>query len=384
MQTEYYFSSEHGDVPIAVETMARPFMVSPLERHPFLTLGDFLEGVRSFVWSDRGERMAGLLQASGHPPLRPDDIDRLCLTFEKYGTLYHILRLEAHIHGRTFRYAVSVAHSAGAQTILEREFNLVAELHQKFRLPYIPKIHRHAEVAIRGSDHRTESFAITLADWFTHYHEWHFDGDPNQAAGAVIWDMEQGFRALSHDEIGVIISLAAKILTLYFDCPTTRRIHPWHHGAGDFIVCLSGSAIDVRLISVRGYEPLSTSPELPLKTPAALMEGLMAFVLDLSLKMRLDKREGVGETIWAADFIIPFILDGFAKGIKEKEGKGELAGLSSDQVIQDFKRRSQREIRGILAQRISAYHRTDPRDHPVLIRHLTAHCDQVYRLIQQL
>ena len=46
MIIEYLFSSPEGDISLAPEDLARPFLITPSEHHPFLTLGDYFEAIR--------------------------------------------------------------------------------------------------------------------------------------------------------------------------------------------------------------------------------------------------------------------------------------------------------------------------------------------------
>jgi len=72
--------------------------------------------------------------------------------------------------------------------------------------------------------------------------------------------------------------------------------HPsWHHAAG--ISCKEHwGVVDVRLTTARGYEPLVIFIEDQDINPVM---ALLYFFLDLTVRMRLDRWEGVGEIVWA-------------------------------------------------------------------------------------
>ncbi len=64
MEIKYLFSSPEGDISLGPvedpvfggEDLARPFLITPSEHHPFLTLGDYFEAIRAFILKDQGKR----------------------------------------------------------------------------------------------------------------------------------------------------------------------------------------------------------------------------------------------------------------------------------------------------------------------------------------
>ena len=114
-----------------------------------------------------------------------------------------------------------------------------------------------------------------------------------------------------------IFEESSKILALYYDGRDFSRIGAWHHAAGDFIVkARDDEGINVRLTTVRKYEPL------PETENAAPMIALVYFFLDTTVRMRLDRLNGVGETVWADDFAVTATVKGFIEGLRAREIKG--------------------------------------------------------------
>ncbi|MBW1803863.1 MAG: hypothetical protein JRJ85_24415, partial [Deltaproteobacteria bacterium] len=270
------FSSPEGDVPVSGNMMQRPFILRPLENHPFLTLGDFFHAIRDFVWQNNGKRLCGIIgrlkgQATFH-----DRIDQLIIRYEKYGTLYQIASVEATAENLKEKLTVTAAVTPEARETLNRECKLLNRLIDRWPFPFIPRIYIKDQVEAKTSE-KAETFAMVLSDWFEGYHEWHFSGDRNTASAIDLWDMGQGFRPAPANVVHEIIGQAAMILTLYYDPVSYSQIFPWHHGAGDFVVKVDENGVDVRLISVRGYDPLVFL--LGNKQPGAL-EALLFFFLD--------------------------------------------------------------------------------------------------------
>ncbi|MGC1403805.1 MAG: hypothetical protein WA974_12855, partial [Thermodesulfobacteriota bacterium] len=100
---------------------------------------------------------------------------------------------------------------------------------------------------------------------------------------------------------------------------TYEQIFPWHHGAGDFVVKLTDDGLEVRLVTVRQYGAMADPSEMDRN------EALLFFFLNLSIRMRLDRLDGVGELIWAEDECLDMTWEGFKEALQVKEREGVLA-----------------------------------------------------------
>jgi len=377
LKTYYLFSSNRGDIPVEKTILERPFVARPLENHPFLTLGDFFEAIRLFIWQNQGRKLARLLQNKQGSPVKPGDIGSLAIRYEKYGTLYHVISIEVGTQKNRWKFALSVAQYRQARETLDREFHLLAHLHQKYDYPYIPQAYFKDTHEIKKGPHQ-ETFLMALCGWFEGYHEWHFQKENNQAETAVIWDMEKGYQRATKQEVCEIIRLASKILTLYFDPNTFQRIDPWHHGAGDFVVKREPKGVDVRLITVRGYEPVVAFPADHTLSPG---EGLLVFFLEMTIKMRLDKSEGMGSPLWASPIVIPPVLEGFLEALRLKEKLGDMGPFSVEAFIDHIQRLSEKKLHSKLVQLTRKYRFTDPQDFSCIRQHLKEHGLDLYRAL---
>ena len=378
VKTVYLFSSPEGDVPVSKDMMQRPFILRPLENHPFLTLGDFLHAIRDFVCQNEGKRLCGIIGRLKGQGISCERIDQLIIRYEKYGTLYQIASVEAAAENLREKLAVMAALTPDAKKTLDRECKLLDRLIDRWPYPFIPRIYVKDMVDVKKSD-KVETFKMALSDWFDGYHEWHFSGDKNIAPTIDVWDMGQGLRSAATNVICEIIRQATMILTLYYDPASYGQIYPWHHGAGDFVVKVDEDRVDVRLISVRGYGPLIFL--LGNKQPVPL-EALMFFFLDMTVKMRLDKLEGMGEPLWAGDFVLPAILEGFIEGIRRKEKEGELSDGIMEKLIHHLKKTTPGALRARLFHQIEIYREIDPTDFICMKNHLNDHADALHRVLQ--
>jgi hypothetical protein len=121
---------------------------------------------------------------------------------------------------------------------------------------------------------------------------------------------------------------------------------------------LSGSGVDVRLVSVREYRSLLRSgPSVLDAAPDIrfLLEVLLLFLLQVSIRMRLDRLDGVGQMGWSG----PAAVDGTVVGVVEAVAdKPAPPGLSLDVLFRRYLAASTEEelldlCRGIAAKTIS-------------------------------
>lgn len=380
MNISYLFASAQGDVPVKEETLTRPFFSSPLETHPFLTLGDFFQAVENFVLRDGAHDLSGLLTRLWDRAVNPQEIDQILIRYEKYGSLYQMASAEVLSCGHRAKFAVSAALSSMAKTCLAHEFEILKELDHRFQLPFLPEPYFKDVILIEKGE-ASETFVMILSEWFEGYHEWHFSGDDADEEGIVIWDLEQGYRRGTVRETFETIRQAAKILTLYYDTETFQHIFPWHHGAGDFVVRTGEKGIDVRLVTVRGYDPAVSSDTGGWIDP---LTAITLFFLNMTVKMRLDKLEGMGEPVWAPAFILPAVLDGFFEALYLKEAEDDYHAGKIDGLIRLLRSLDEVTLRNRLHSLMLPYRQYDPVDSEIIEKHLEDHARELHEAIQDM
>jgi hypothetical protein len=136
-----------------------------------------------------------------------------------------------------------------------------------------------------------------------------------------VWDDIRRRYYLSLKQSAELYRQAARILTYYYNVESFEQIYPWHHGAGDFVVKIGETDLDLKLISARGYAPLFTKPNQLKngeKDTELILQALLIFFLNLSIRMRLDRYDGVGDIVWADGPVVQSTLDGVMDGLALK------------------------------------------------------------------
>jgi hypothetical protein len=161
---------------------------------------------------------------------------------------------------------------------------------------------------------RAKTVGMFTGEWFGSFHEFHVSGlDRNDSGNVRVWDPDNTDCFLSKDQAYHVYEQAAKILTACYDMHSFEHVAAWHHAAGDFVVNLDiAEKPQVKLVTVRRYSPMLTIGE---KSAEAVLNGLLLFLLDLSIRMRLDRLDGIREICWMDDFVVTATLSGFFQGL---------------------------------------------------------------------
>jgi hypothetical protein len=302
-------ASPGGDLPVTPDMMS----VGLEGCDQGTTYGEYFTAiVRMLVRDDQA--VPRMLAGSRGCPTSPD---KMVLRAEKHGALYHPASLEMVWmqgaedkveDGFRPRFAVLTAISPRGRDALRREALVLESLRQTSGGALLPQ-----PLAFRDE----EAVTFLVVPWFSGFHEFHVAKD----GGFSLWDHDQGIRRLGAEQAREVFFQAGRILTLCLDPVTGACGHPWSHAAGDFIVRWDDNGVQVRLTTIRGHGPLIET-ENPLS-------AMLAFVLDLALRMRLDRVEGVGGWGWLDQELMQAALSGFYAAVGERgTDAGALRGLA--------------------------------------------------------
>jgi hypothetical protein len=308
----YYLSSQADPIDSRHSLWHRPLpdrrakasSIPEAPAAPRTTYGDYFLAVARFCASDG---WALVRQAAAYKTARPieeAELQDIMIFLEKHGAFYHPARLQIKIADQLISLAVNVAVSSDGRRTLPYEVKALHRLSEQRPFGWLPRVY--------GS--QTAEIPMFLGDWFDGFHEFHLTRPADGESAIVVWDGSDAPTLLSKNQAADLYRQAAMILAACYDPLTTRQIFPWHHAAGDFVVRMDGNGVEVRLISARGYRPL-TEPAGEADSEQAVLEALTIFLIHLSLRMRLDRIDGVGPVAWAADACLAPMIEGFFQGL---------------------------------------------------------------------
>jgi hypothetical protein len=366
-EIQYLIASPAGDVPVDQSRLDFPLegdLSGTTYRSYFRAIANF------FVQSDfRPLREA--ISRSHIADTRPAALNAIIIRSEKHGALYHPASVECILPDGRIKFGLHVAVSDSGRTCLEREFAALNMLHSRIPLPYLPKPYHWQEL---------NSVGFLLEEWFEDFHEFHAACAEDGDVKLTLWEYGRGNRVLTSEEGFEIYRQAAHILTLYYDINEFRLIYPWHHAAGDFIASIAPSAdrrpavekISLRLTSARRYESFIGVDEDKLVHPAL---ALFYFLLHLSIQMRLDRLDGVGEVHWADDSCVTATVAGFFGGLGRKPDFREACGSVESflKLLQSFDRADLLKTSEPIVEQF-----VQTRDYAVIRGHLEEHIEKLY------
>jgi hypothetical protein len=280
--------------------------------------GEYFQTIRNFLENDGNEIICRALTRRLQQDVKAQDIREIQLCLVKHGEFYHPARIEVLTHRHKIPFVLNVAVSETGIKAINKEYHCLIKLNDEFPICFLPKVFGFGEVASTG-DHKIRMF---LGHWFEGYKEFHISRDPSDNRNKIlVWDDIRSPYYLSLKQSAELYRQAARILTYYYNVESFEQIFPWHHGAGDFVVKIGEANLDLKLISVRGYAPLFTNPN-QLKNgemdTEQILQALLIFFLNLSIRMRLDRYDGVGDIVWADGPVVQSTLDGVMDGLALK------------------------------------------------------------------
>ena len=283
-----------------------------------ITHGDYYWAAHSFLERNDFEIITRALRQRLQKDIKRQDLKEIRIFLEKHGEFYHPSRIEAVIYGQIISFVLNVAISQAGKRHIMEEYEFLEKLNEKHAASYLPQVYGWGEVYIKDAS----KVRMFLGEWFDEYYEFHISRDrPDKKDKIIVWDTKRGNFFLSSDQSLKLYALAAKILTHFYDLESFAQIFPWHHAAGDFVVKAEKNRIDLKLISVRRYA--SIFKELhDLKynenDSELILQAMLVFLLNLSIRMRLDRLDGVGDIFWADESAVFGTLIGFFEGLARK------------------------------------------------------------------
>jgi len=361
----YLVSSPHGDIPADESKWDLPLEGDEL-RTPYRI---YFHTIRDFLSKDEFKPLLSSISQQRGKEIRLNEVDEIVIRTEKHGLLYHPASIELILKGDNLKLGLNVAITDTGRHWLKVEWDVLQKLHTKYDYPYLPKAHMF-------SDFYRMSFL--LEDWFEGYHEFHISKEQDGTHRLKLWDFQDGYKYPSPEQSFDIYRQASKILTLYYDPDDFSEIFPWHHAAGDFVVKVMDETIDVRLTTARRYEPFIGFADQNTLNP---LLSLCYYLLNLTIRMRLDKLDGLGEIVWIEDRCVEATLRGFFDALTLKgdvtNSIGNTEGFLT--LLLSF---SVNDLKTLVNPLLEQYKGTG--DFSAVIPNLDKHIEELYVTLQNL
>jgi hypothetical protein len=316
----FHIRSDDCRLPVSPQILEQPLLYDVDDPHPSLTMADYLDAIARLV-----EKNRALLPFPGIGRDKSAQVD--CrITSEKLGAFYHVAKVELFSKAGSSCFAVNTAVSKTGRELLLKDHELLRRQAKRLAGPYIPSVLLLDPGEKKGVHRERPSFTHLVVEWLENFYEWHLCSIEGQARNFVLWT-DAGPRQLTEREYRLLFRRIALIATLLYDDRSGSFLQDWHHAAGDFITGRSAGGLEVRLITIRALESF---PFLDHDQHHHRFTSLILFLLDLSIRMRLDKLGGVGETVWFDPLVVEETVAGFMAGLKRH---GSLLGHGPGDIV---------------------------------------------------
>ncbi|MBA3009766.1 MAG: hypothetical protein KKF12_12895 [Proteobacteria bacterium] len=330
-------------------------------RGPVLTVGDYFTAAETFLQKADGRMLFEAFSAmagKGCGPIRAVD-----LFLEKHGAFYHPLRVKVVSEtGRSVSFVLNGAVSEPGLALIEKEYQLLAGFEKRLSGVCTPRVFGAGVQTLEtrkpeNLNLKKRTLGFFLGEWFEEFREFHVSEAQGKRQIAV-WESNGDVAHLSLERAQVIYEQVAYILTAHYNVHTGEQIFPWHHAAGDFVVNPLVKGLPVKLITVRGYQSLMEFD--PATDPKEnVLPALLFFFLNLTLRMRLDRLDGVGTPVFLEEPVLTATVHGFLRSLGDMSGQtsqasGSIKGLENifAAFLAGF---SQEQLLGILVNLIQAW-----------------------------
>jgi len=353
-------------------------------RDMIINHGDYFTAVRNFLQKERCAVVAASVSQYLNGHIASEDIEEIRIVLDKHGEFYHPAKIETVLQAGKIPFVLNVAVSDVGRQCAQREYRLLKTLGTDFPHSFIPKVYAQSDVFTITDKVEVLMF---LGEWFQGFNEFHlsFDADDRKYK-IIVWDYEHGNFFLSPGQTTELYRQAAKILTYYYNVETFEQIFSWHHAAGDFVLKCQKDEIELKLVTVRQYRSMYENvieSESREPDPELILEALLVFFLNMAIKMRIDRLDGIGDIVWSDDVILKGILKGFFEALALKP----VISAFTEPLNECFRQHLLSCSRADFFELNHAIFQTFPSQSPeipVIRQHLEQHIEDLYKSIRLL
>lgn len=355
----------HDPLPLDRTQLLQP--ADSLRSNPFRRQDYFLSARAFLARNDFGVLTRAVGLRLGRKVL-PEELEEINIRLMKHGAFYHPARVDVRIQKRRLSFVLNLAIGAGGRKCMQDEYALLRRLHRDFPDSYIPSVYGRGTASLKKGDYNTSLF---LGEWFDGFCEFHLSVDPHdRRCKILLWDDdEKGESYLTTMQTECLYRKIAGILTYYYNLQTFEQISSWHHAAGDFVVKMNGQTIAARLVTVRQYGPMF---KIQAPEAALMLHALLIFFLNLSIRIRLDRLDGVGKIVWSDDAAVSGTVKGFMEALRAKERSNGGGAPISTGFKTYLGSLSEKDLLDLLENIVDRYAAGWP-DLPVIRKHLKDH-----------
>jgi hypothetical protein len=343
-----------------------------------VSYGEYFYAVRKFLDNQGRKPLIDAINRQSPGKVEYSELQKIDIFLEKHGEYYHPARVAVRLDHRRLAFVVNVAISEAGKACSKNDYKNIKKLNDDLPYSFLPAVYCRGEVATGANPLKMGLF---LGQWLKGYHEFHLSRKPGASCDQiVVWHPAKGAVSLAADQALSIFRQAAMILTAYYNPATFEQIFAWHHAAGDFVVKQENGRVDVKLVTVRKYAPLFAGVEADTET---IFQTLLLFLLNLSIRMRLDRLDGVGQIVWAGTQSVQGTLLGFLDGLALQARHQLIPDQFAQYAREYIKALSKTDLHDLLTAIVGRFHPQMP-ELDLIRNQLSSHATTIKDAIGQL
>ena len=345
-----------------------------------LTIGDYFLSARKLLKNNGYLFLRKGLKVVLSHNIEVDEIEKIKISLEKHGPFYHPIKVIVFLKKEEpVFFVLNGAVSEMGLALIENEYQNLYQLKPKV---FIPEVFGMGFV-------KTEKGKVGffLAEWFDNFEEFHVVRTDNKNKTGIL-KKDGSFSLIPDSEAFTIYEKASEILTYYYGIDSLKQIFPWHHAAGDFIIKINNNDLEVKLITIRGYDSLMKLDGLPENSEqnSNFLLGLFFFFLNLSIRMRIDRNKGTEEYVFLDEIIVQATIRGFINGLKENLKKNQKSTRINpdffDQFIEFVKEFDLKDLLNAFIMITGSYNKEAP-ETLIIEKNLELHAIAVFQSIKK-
>ncbi len=342
-----------------------------------LTTGDYYLAACEFLSKDNFSILKIGLKFFFDKSIQAGQISQIKIFLEKHGAFYHPLKIDVVLDkNTTCSFVLNGAVSKQGISLIKTEYDLLSRINQINKVNQIqPALHLPQVFGFDFIGTNKGKVGFFLGQWFENYKEFHISDD-NKTRQITIWESDGTCHYIEMEDAFGIYQKIAEILTYYYDLETFKQILSWHHAAGDFIVSLENGKLRVKLITVRAYSPLTKLGAGENDINTYILPSLLFFFMDMTIRIRIDRLNGTGETVLIDEDMLNSVIKGFLSALDEKSAIYDYGDLKTDFI--EFFFQFDLEQLCELAENIVQSCYFDPLEIKLIEENLKIHCKTLY------
>ncbi|GAB6143893.1 hypothetical protein [Desulfocicer niacini] len=344
------------------------------------TIGDYFKCATDFLFQNK---MAALKKGAAfhlQREMTEEQVSKIAIFLEKHGAFYHPARVEVSLasHHPPLIFALNAAISHQGLDLMDTECGCLAQL---VPLPRpespLPAVFAQTRLSFNG-----KMVGFFLTHWFVGYQEFHVTDSREDPLPIALWQSDGTQITMAKTHHFELYSNAAQILSSFYNPITFEQIFPWHHAAGDFIAREINGTMDAKLITVRGYSALFDIDKPPEKRNMEdIFQGLLLFLLNLSLRMRIDRIDGTGRYHFLPADTVHATLTGFFRALADKTVNGHSQEALQTKFTQFLLQFDTGDFKHILTLILNA-HPQPEMEGKLIQKNLDSHVESLYHTME--